>query len=103
MDKPLDKFLLLWYNRAIKQNDYGRKGGCFMGEKGYYQCRSCGFIHKEKIKFNINDLYIDMICPKCKKKIPHLWVGEKPEDIYLYFDNTLDPRYFNYNKTIQND
>lgn len=74
-----------------------------MGDKGYYQCRSCGLIHREKMRFNINDLYIDMMCPRCKENEKHLWVGEKPEDRYLYMDNTLDPRYFNYNKTIQND
>ena len=55
------------------------------------------------MRFNINDLYIDMMCPKCKVKEKHLWVGENPEDKYLYMDNMLDPRFFNYNKTIQND
>ena len=74
-----------------------------MDEKGYFQCQCCGFVHQEKMRFNLNDLYIDMMCPKCQEKTAHLWAGENREDRYLYADNTLDPRYFNYNKTIQND
>lgn len=74
-----------------------------MGEKSYYQCRSCGLIHREKMRFNINDLYVNIMCPKCREQTSHLWVGTNPEDKYLYADNTLDARYFIYNKTIQND
>lgn len=74
-----------------------------MDDKGYYQCQLCGFIHHEKTRFNINDLYVEMPCPCCHELSRHLWVGDKEEDKYLYMNVNIDQRYYNYNKTIQND
>ena len=74
-----------------------------MDEKGYYQCQSCGEIHRKKIKFNINELYVKFLCPCCKERTSHLWVGDNEEDKWLYMNINIDPSLFNYNKTIQND
>ena len=68
-----------------------------MGEKGYFQCQNCGLTHKEKIRFNEEYTYIKVPCPRCRGETKHLWVGNKPEDVYIYGNSNLDERYFIYN------
>lgn len=68
-----------------------------MNSKGYVQCRECGYIHREEMNFNIEELFIRAKCPRCGKMKNHMWVGDDPSDIYLYADPVLDERYYNYN------
>ena len=63
---------------------------------GYFQCRSCGFIHKEKIRVNIEEMFVELRCPRCRGETQHNWVGDDPEDVYLYADVNLDERYYKY-------
>ena len=65
-----------------------------MGEKGYFQCQLCGSIHKEKIRFNKEQTYIKLPCPRCRGETKHLWVGKDKTDIYMYYNANLDSRYF---------
>ena len=65
----------------------------------YLQCCSCGSIHKQQVQCNDDDLYIKTKCEKCKDVVTHLRCGEQYEDIYEFYDITLDSRYYNYNKT----
>lgn len=74
-----------------------------MDKKGYFQCQCCGSIHRDKLSFNIEDVYTQARCPRCRGETKHLWVGDQPEDWYLYYDPVCDPRYYQYDKTIQND
>lgn len=61
----------------------------------YLQCCHCGAIHKQKIKCSNDDLYInDVKCDRCKHIAKHLRCGTDPTDIYIYYDNTLDLRYY---------
>ena len=66
-----------------------------MGE--YVQCQNCGYIHKVKGFFNIEDLYIQEKCPKCRGETTHLLCGSEEDDLYLTYNLNMDPRYYNYN------
>ena len=68
-----------------------------MGEKSYFQCQNCGTTSRKKIKFNKEEMYITVPCPRCRGETKHLWVGSKPEDVYLYGNSNLDARYYEYN------
>jgi hypothetical protein len=51
-----------------------------------------------------DDLYTEPVyCHRCRDECKHILIGEHREDYYIYGDNTLDERFFIYNKTIQND
>ena len=69
-----------------------------MGEKqkAQYQCMNCGHLHWIEDPPNIDEdeLYIRMKCESCKKTANHLWVGEDPSDLYLYYDLNKDSRYY---------
>lgn len=65
-------------------------------KKSHYQCMKCGHLYWIEDPPNIdeNELYIKIKCEHCKHTTNHLWVGNKPEDLYLYYDVTKDPRYY---------
>lgn len=68
-------------------------------DKGeYLQCCSCGSIHRQQIQCNDDDLYIEVECQQCQNTTRHLRCGADPTDVYMYYDNTLDSRFYNYNK-----
>lgn len=64
----------------------------------WVQCARCGKTHRvENIEASISedDLYTKLIfCPKCRDETKHLWCGENQEDIYIYYDVTLDSKYY---------
>ena len=66
------------------------------GQGEWLQCVKCGHMHKvDTTKYNIeDDIYIRMRCTKCHEFAAHLLCGEQYEDIYLYYDSTLDKRYY---------
>jgi DNA-directed RNA polymerase subunit RPC12/RpoP len=67
------------------------------GEQGaQYQCMNCGHLHwiDDPPDTDEDKLYIKLKCKNCKKTANHLWVGENPEDLYLYYDLNKDYRYF---------
>lgn len=60
--------------------------------KQYVQCTTCGHVYQTK-KLNIETIYINHECPKCKG--PHgLNIGHDILDKYLYYDVTKDERYY---------
>ena len=61
-----------------------------------YQCMNCGTLHWIEDPPNIDEdeLYTKLKCKSCKKTVNHLWVGEDPSDLYLYYDLNKDSRYF---------
>lgn len=66
-----------------------RKQGCWV------QCVNCGKIHHIQEAVPIDKLYVECTCPKCGH-YKGLNCGENKESIYLYYDPTLDERYYNY-------
>ena len=62
----------------------------------YLQCMYCGKIHRQKIQCRDDDLYIYEKCKSCGKVVKHLRCGENPDDIYMYYDYTMDFRFYDY-------
>ena len=67
-----------------------------MKEGVWLQCQSCGKLHKQEIKNNIEDIYIELRCPGCKDKTTHLICSEDESEIYYLYNLNADPRYYNY-------
>jgi DNA-directed RNA polymerase subunit RPC12/RpoP len=69
-----------------------------MGDKqrAQYQCMNCGTIHwmEDPPDIDKDELYTKVKCKKCQRMTNHLWVGDVPEDTYLYYDLSKDGRYF---------
>lgn len=72
-----------------------------MNKEGWFQCQTCGFLHRAEAIFELEELFIEMPCSCCKEDTSHLWVGEENSEIYQYYNINIDPRYYNYKK--QND
>ena len=63
------------------------------GEQTYLQCCHCGEIYTVERKMSIEKLYINSYCPNCEHE-KAINLGSDPNDIYLFYDVTLDERYF---------
>ena len=77
-----------------------------MGDKVWMQCQECGHLHRVREKdtsSDEDDLYKYMHCPRCRDDTKHLWCGINQEDVYFYGNANVDSRYYQYNKTQQND
>lgn len=67
-----------------------------MNKEVWMQCQFCGKLHKELIKYNIEDIYIKAQCPGCRDETVHLICSEDESEIYALYNANLDPRYYNY-------
>lgn len=65
-------------------------------EKSQYQCVNCGTLSwiEDPPDIDENELYIEMKCKHCHRMTKHLWVGDQPEDKYIYYDVTKDSRFY---------
>ena len=69
-----------------------------MGKGLWVQCQQCGKLHKTEVGYTSeDDLYIQLLCPRCRDGTHHLIIGEHKEDVYVYGNNNLDERFYNYN------
>ena len=69
-----------------------------MNRGQWFQCQSCGALHKVNIRFDIeDDLFVVTECERCRDDTTHIWVGDNPEDAYIYGNLNVDPRYYKYN------
>ena len=66
------------------------------GQDVWLQCQSCGEIHKEKIgNYDIeNDIFLRLKCSKCRDSTSQLILGADLDDLYLYTNVNVDPRYY---------
>ena len=65
------------------------------GQKSQYQCQKCGALVWTKEPLNIEgDLFVKMPCKHCHMETNHLWVGDREEDLYIYYNANADPRYY---------
>ena len=64
--------------------------------RAQFQCMNCGYLHWLENPPNIDedDLYAKMVCKHCKQITNHLWVGNREEDKYIFYDVTKDPRMY---------
>lgn len=63
----------------------------------WIQCVKCGHLFQTEQPVSIEELYVISICPKCGGRTG-LNCGTERDDIYLYMDQGLDERYFDYSK-----
>ena len=69
-----------------------------MSRGQWFQCQSCGNLYYTNTRFDIeNDLFVTIECEHCRDETNHLWVGENSEDLYIYGNLNVDPRYYKYN------
>lgn len=63
----------------------------------FVQCQYCGniYYYLDQEEIPIDAFIIDSVCPNCGHTRA-LNCGENKEDIYLYMNETLDPRYYQY-------
>lgn len=61
----------------------------------YMQCQYCGNIYYLDQEVSVDKLIIDSECPKCGYTRA-LNCGDRKEDIYLYMNESIDPRYYLY-------
>lgn len=64
-------------------------------EGSFVQCQYCGNIYYTEQEIQIDQLMVDITCPKCGYSRA-LNCGESKEDIYLYMNGSIDPRYYSY-------
>ena len=68
-----------------------------MDREIWMQCQSCGKLHKIRIQYNIEDVYIKLHCPECRDQTHHLICTEDEREIYEFYNVCADPRYYIYN------
>ena len=59
----------------------------------YIQCQECGQIYEVPYTVEIDELYVVAACPSCGIA-KGLNLGNKKEDVYIYYDHTKDPRWY---------
>ena len=74
------------------------KGGYIwvVGKKkdgSYIQCLNCGNIYATERKVSITISIVKSECPRCHHD-KGLNLGNKKEDLYYFYDPTLDERYY---------
>ena len=64
--------------------------------KARFQCMNCGHLHwiEDPPEIDESELYTKVKCKRCQRMTNHLWVGDTPEDTYLYYDVTKDSKYY---------
>lgn len=61
----------------------------------WIQCQCCGHVYTIQKEISIDISIIESKCPKCWYKIG-LNCGDKKEDLYLFMNENIDPRYYSY-------
>ena len=65
-------------------------------EKGtWIQCANCGKVYHIAQNVPIDEMYVTSYCPGCEHK-RGLNLGDNKDDIGLYIDVNMDPRYYEY-------
>ena len=59
----------------------------------WVQCQNCGHIYTVTQPIPINILMVNSECPQCEWDIG-LNCGDNQDDLYLYMNANVDPRYY---------
>ena len=67
-----------------------------MGKEQWTQCQFCGSLHRVKMRFDIeDDLFVKLRCEHRRNDTDHIWIGDRPGDVYLSGNLNVDSRYYN--------
>ena len=61
----------------------------------WIQCQSCGHIYYIEENVPIDKLYVTSVCPRCDGDLG-LNCGSKKDDVCLFANINVDPRYYEY-------
>lgn len=61
----------------------------------WVQCTQCGKVYFIQESVPIDKLYITSVCSRCGNQ-KGLNCGDNKEDVYIYYDPTLDERFYKY-------
>ena len=64
-------------------------------DRTFLQCTDCGKIYDVYDDISIEALYVHSCCPRCGH-IRALNIGNSEDEKYLYYDVSLDERYYKY-------
>lgn len=67
-----------------------------MVKEVWLQCQCCGTLYKKKVAYNIEDVYIQGECPRCRDETTHLICSENEDEIYELYSLNVDPNYYIY-------
>lgn len=59
----------------------------------HIQCQICGIIYTVQRNIPIEKMYVKVNCPNCGI-VTGLNLGDNEDDVYVYYDNTKDPRFY---------
>ena len=61
----------------------------------WIQCQECGHIYYIEKNVPVDELYVASVCPRCESE-KGLNCGRSKDDVYLYANINVDPRYYQY-------
>lgn len=68
-----------------------------VSEQGcWIQCQHCGRIYHIRDTVPIDKLYVTSFCPRCNDYTTGLNCGRNKDELYLYANVNVDPRYYEY-------
>lgn len=67
-----------------------------MVRKMWLQCQSCGVLYRKEVECDIEDIYIQDECPKCRDETTHLVCGKNEDELYWFYNVNVDPQYYKY-------
>ena len=70
--------------------------------KTFLQCQSCGEIFEYPRIVRIDTLYLQAHCQNCGMATA-LNLGSKEEDIAIYMNSNIDPRFFDYSTKLMDN
>lgn len=61
-----------------------------------FQCNCCGNIQKvnEKYRPRGDTMYVKLWCDKCNQYTRQLYCGDDENDLYLMYNENIDPRMY---------
>ena len=74
-----------------------KEGGnlCVRKQITFLQCQECGVVYTFPHIVAIDKLYVQADCPNCGVTTA-LNLGNKEEDLYWYYNESVDSRYYEY-------
>lgn len=59
----------------------------------HIQCQVCGMIYTAQRNIPFEEMYVKANCPNCGI-VTGLNLGDNEDDVYVYMNENIDPRYY---------